>query len=289
MKPAQVGSGVYESRIRRAEYLASQHAFAAEVLRFYSRIAEFQKTLFSDAKNMPRHASQSLAGATENETASTPTLLRECFPPFDLNVALPRLAAFLSLIGQAGPAPLATASSAISHLDAASHRRLLAAYWEVGGINDQFIGPFAQFVPRAFAQPFAEFLAQQVTPPPVLSTQHNCPLCGGQPLLGVLRLEGDGGKRRLLCAFCSQEWDFRRIYCYACGEEDEKKLPVYIAEQFPHIRVEACDTCKVCIRTIDLTKDGNAVPLVDDLAAIPLALWAQEHGYIRLQGNLLGT
>jgi FdhE protein len=289
MKSAQVGSGVYEARIRRAEYLASQHPFAAEVLRFYSRIAEFQKTLFSDAQNMPQQALQSPAAVNGYETASAPAVLREHFPRFDLDLALPGLATFLLLIGQVGPAPLATASNVISHLDAASHRHLLAAYWEVGGVNDQFIGPFAQFVARAFAQPFAEFLAQQITPPPVLSTQHNCPLCGGQPLLGVLRLEGDGGKRRMLCAFCSQEWDFRRIYCYACGEEDEKKLPVYVAEQFPHIRVEACDTCKICIRTIDLTKNGNAIPIVDDLAAIPLTLWAQEHGYIRLQPNLLGA
>jgi formate dehydrogenase maturation protein FdhE len=53
--------------------------------------------------------------------------------------------------------------------------------------------------------------------------------------------------------------------------------------------VEACDTCKVYVRTIDLTKDGNAVPVVDDLAAIPLTLWAHEHGYTRLHPNLLGT
>jgi hypothetical protein len=34
---------------------------------------------------------------------------------------------------------------------------------------------------------------------------------------------------------------------------------------------EACDTCRHCIRTVDLTKDGNAVPVVViDLAAIPL-------------------
>jgi FdhE protein len=122
-----------------------------------------------------------------------------------------------------------------------------------------------------------------------MTTPHECPLCGGRPLLGVLRLEGDGGKRRMMCSFCLQEWDYRRIFCPACGETDEKKLPVYVAEQFPHIRVEICETCKVYVRTIDLTKDGNAVPLVDDLAAIPLSLWAQEHGYTHLHPNLLGT
>ena len=53
--------------------------------------------------------------------------------------------------------------------------------------------------------------------------------------------------------------------------------------------MEACDTCRRCLRTVDLTKDGRAVPVVDDLAAIPLALWAEEHGYQRIQENLLGT
>jgi formate dehydrogenase maturation protein FdhE len=30
------------------------------------------------------------------------------------------------------------------------------------------------------------------------------------------------------------------------------------------------------------------VPVVDELATIPLNLWAQQHGYVKLQPNLLG-
>src|SRR6266550_1006898 len=61
------------------------------------------------------------------------------------------------------------------------------------------------------------------------------------------------------------------------------------AEDAPHVRVEACNTCKFYLRTIDLTRDGNAIPLVDDLAAVAHTLWANEQGYTRLQPNLLGT
>jgi formate dehydrogenase maturation protein FdhE len=39
---------------------------------------------------------------------------------------------------------------------------------------------------------------------------------------------------------------------------------------------------------VDLTKNGHAVPVVDELATIPLNLWAQEHGYTKVQPNLLG-
>src|SRR5262249_11454991 len=69
----------------------------------------------------------------------------------------------------------------------------------------------------------------------------------------------------------------------------EDKLPVFVAEQFPHIRVECCDTCKHYLRTVDLTKNGNAVAEADDLAAIPLTLWAQENGYTRIHTNLLAA
>jgi formate dehydrogenase maturation protein FdhE len=52
--------------------------------------------------------------------------------------------------------------------------------------------------------------------------------------------------------------------------------------------VETCDTCHCYIKTIDLTKDGRAVPVVDELAAIPLSLWAAENGYSKVRANLLG-
>ena len=278
MKAAQAGGSEYDLRIRRAEYLAFKHAFAAEILHFYSRLVEFQKTFRGEIK-------RELASKLSRRSLAS---LRDGSFPFDSINELPRLNSFLTLLGEIAPTALAATARQISLLDASSKRSLLEAYWELGG-SDQLIGPFALFVPRAFIQPIAELVASSATAPPAVSTQHVCPLCGGLPFLGVLRPEGDGGKRRMLCAFCSQEWDFRRIYCPACGEEDEKKLPVYVAEQFPHIRVECCETCKAYIRTIDLTKDGNAVPLIDDLAAIPLTLWAHNHGYTRLRPNLLGT
>jgi len=281
MKAAQVGVAEFDARIRRAEYLASQHPFAAEVLRFYSRVAKFQKEFYADIKIKKDTAAQL--------TSRPPGSLRASMPSGDADLLFSRLKSFLSLLAQAAPPTLAVAARDISKQDAVSNLALLKAYWDLGGMNDQFIGAFAQFIPRAFAQPLAELLAAHTSAPPTVSTLHRCPLCGGQPLLGVLRPEGDGAKRRMMCSFCLQEWDFRRIYCPACGEEDEKKLPVYVAEQFPHIRVEACESCKVCVRTIDLATNGNAVPVVDDLAAIPLSLWSQEHGYTRLQPNLLGT
>ncbi|HTP32699.1 MAG TPA: formate dehydrogenase accessory protein FdhE [Candidatus Acidoferrales bacterium] len=115
-----------------------------------------------------------------------------------------------------------------------------------------------------------------------------CPFCGEKPVAAVLRPEGEGGKRYLLCSLCFTEWEFRRLLCPNCGEEDKDKLPVYTAEEFPHVRVEACDSCRVYLKAVDLTKNGLAVPEVDELASVALDLWAAEHGYTKLQTNLFG-
>jgi FdhE protein len=88
---------------------------------------------------------------------------------------------------------------------------------------------------------------------------------------------------------CAHEWLFRRIYCPACGEEREPQMAFYSAPEIAHVRVDVCDTCHTYLKSIDLTKTGLAVAVVDELATIPLDLWAREHGYEKLQINLLGT
>jgi formate dehydrogenase maturation protein FdhE len=77
------------------------------------------------------------------------------------------------------------------------------------------------------------------------------------------------------------------MVCPACEQEDVHRLPVYTAESFAWIRIEACDVCHAFIKTIDLTKDGRAIPVVDEIASLPLTLWAEEKGYKKLQRNVL--
>ncbi len=283
MKAAQTGGPDYDARMRRARHLASAHPFAAEVLTFYERLAAFQKDFYAKVRS----------SGSVSRSAGAPGELRS---ELKLGHLLRQFPELLTLLASAGPAPVAEVARSMASRQPGEWTDLLTEFWTFGGRTDSEAEPqelprepLEEFVLRAFLQPYAEFLAGSAADPPLAATYRVCPRCGSAPLLGVLRPEGDGGKRRLLCSFCLQEWDFRRIFCAACGEEDEKKLPVYVAEQFPHVRVESCDTCKFYLRTIDLTQDGNAVPIVDDLAAIPLSLWAHERGYARLHPNLLGT
>ena len=147
--------------------------------------------------------------------------------------------------------------------------------------------PAERFVIESLLQAFAEHLVNGDPPPPG-SIPMRCPRCAALPVAAVLREEGHGARRSLLCALCLHEWECLRMVCPACGEQDFDKLPVYTAEQFAHVRIDACDRCQHYIKTIDLTKDGLAVPCVDDIASVSLDLWARERGYTRIKNNLLG-
>jgi formate dehydrogenase accessory protein FdhE len=302
----------YNAQLRRAEILSSTLPPSREILAFYSKILSFQKSLVTQL-------APALLSSREPNSRQF-TLLRDSF---DLTLLLPHLRTFLACIEQHAPAPLATIAHELSSLSSDDWIDLLTSYWQTGGLPERETqstseslapssdarqspgdtrhsplptphfrnqkSPLTDFFPRAFLQPYAALLASQSAMPPTVSTPNLCPLCGALPVLGILRPEGDGAKRSLLCSFCSIEWNFRRILCPHCGETDEPKLPVFIAEQFPHIRTEACDTCRTYLRSIDLSKDGHAIPAVDDLAALPLSLWAHEHHYSRLHPNLLAS
>lgn len=49
-------------------------------------------------------------------------------------------------------------------------------------------------------------------------------------------------------------------------------------------RVEECETCGCYLKTVDLRKDGLAVPVVEDVATVELDVWAEERGLRRCSG-----
>jgi FdhE protein len=263
----------WDRRIQRANELAAAHPFAAEGLRFYERIANFQKSLYGDllAGGLP---SSALRGALE------------------LPVLLPAFASFLTLVQNIAPPPLAQSAAALSAAGRARWEDVLDIFWQAGTPAAAPLTESDSLIAWTFLQPCAEHLADRAAQleggAEVHGTPPLCPRCAGPPHVGVLRPLGDGAKRSLICSLCATEWEYRRIVCPACGEESVDKLPVYVAEELPHVRVEACDTCRHYIKTIDLTKNGRAVPVVDELAAIPLSLWAAENGYTKVSTNLLG-
>jgi FdhE protein len=270
-----------QQRIRRAESLAAQHPFAAEILSFYIHLARYQEGLYQRLERrsagvrpavLREEAPASLALSGQQDARATEDELVASFP------------SFLSLVEEHGPARLAQIAHGLRSSDPKSWPDLFTECWtHIDAPTDP-----KEFLVLAFFQPYAEFAASRAPARQESSASLLCPFCSRKPALGILRQQGDGARRSLLCGVCLTEWEFRRVICPGCGQEDHAKLPVYTAAELPYIRVECCDDCKTYVKCIDLTKNGLADPLVDELASVPLNLWAQEHGYAKLHPNLLG-
>ncbi len=284
-----MSQGKWDARIRRASELVSIHPYAAEGLRFYARVATFQRNLYAD-----------LPQALGSSPQVSPTGLL----PDQLQVSklLPRFAELLALTQQIAPGPLAQASVALAQKGPPAWQQRIEDFCQsertaptAGGASREPARTGSEAMPAErllawiFLQPYAEYLADRRVSRNVDGTPSTCPLCGARPIVGVLRPEGDGAKKSLICMLCGHEWTFRRIYCPACGEHREPQMAFYSAPEIAHVRVDVCDTCHTYSKSIDLTKMGLAVPVVDELATIPLDLWARNHGYEKLQINLLGA
>jgi len=82
----------------------------------------------------------------------------------------------------------------------------------------------------------------------------NCPVCGSLPSIEKLRRED--GKRIMHCGLCGTEWQFKRIMCPYCGNEDQNSLRFFLAEKDSSsnkspFRVDVCDRCRKYIKTLD--------------------------------------
>lgn len=57
---------------------------------------------------------------------------------------------------------------------------------------------------------------------------------------------------------------------------------------FRHLRIDGCRACDHYLLTVDLGRDSQAVPFVDELAAVPLDIYAKELGMTKIVPNLMG-
>jgi len=158
----------------------------------------------------------------------------------------------------------------------------LVAYW--AGDTDDYLC-------RALLRPYVELLAALGVAPESRPRPAGCPFCGGPPWLGARRpaAEGEGAARFLVCALCGGEWPIVRVRCPACSEAGPERLPGYSSEQHLGARIEACETCRRYLKTIDAGLDPQAIPEVDDLLSVALDLWARSQGYERLEPGLAGV
>ena len=108
-----------------------------------------------------------------------------------------------------------------------------------------------------------------------------CFVCGATPIFGELR--DNNLMKHLRCGRCGADWQFRRLQCLYCGNEDHRTLSILYNED-PHEknRVEACEKCKGYLKVITtFSPTPSGLLQAEDLATLPLDYAAQKRGYIR--------
>jgi formate dehydrogenase maturation protein FdhE len=256
-------ASAYAERRRRAAELAADWPFAREVLTLYQALAEVQERAHEEALD---------SGLTD--LGELPAFCAERVMPGVVDVTV-----------AAGPERLVTAAQALLY---GGDLGAPVASWLGGGDMDSFGAYFG----RAAGQPVLEALVERGSVAGLGDGILSCPACGGLPQLAYHGLSDDAlltAPRRLVCSRCSSGWAYPRMVCAGCGEVDTAKLHVYTdSERFSHLRIDACDTCSRYLMAVELMKQPKAVPVVDELAALPLDLFARDRGLKKIVPNLIG-
>ena len=267
-------------RRARAIHLLGQTPHAEEILTFYVGLTDAQESV---AEGVPVAG---LSGLVQSREGDFPWLRVEKLPLDELTLPFRE---FLSGVAEFGTETIRDGAQALVSCEDERRLAKLRAAVDAWGKPDDAGENRDDFYARAFLEPVVTPIAGANSSQPTDWTQNFCFACGGQPQVAVIRDLPDAlGSRSLVCSMCATEWRFRRLTCPHCGETEADKLPVHTAESITHVRVDACTTCSRYIKTVDLRKRGNAVPLVDELAAVELDIWAQEQGLTKLRVNVLG-
>jgi FdhE protein len=271
-------AGPFQAHRRRAEVLCERYPFAAELLTVYIGLLE----VWDDGWAATR------ADRPEPEELA----------PWAAERVLPTVVKVTEAVG---PEPLAAAARDL--VEAGGLDELLVA-WLAGAE----LPPVQRYLARASLRAPLEALGDGAgvacAADPAPRGGQRCPRCGGPPQLSIRGGADDPlvtAGRSLACARCGQSWSYSGSSCPSCGETAGSKRTVYgeshhgpILKQadteatFPHLRIEACASCRQYVIDVDTGRDPRAVPEVDEVAALPLDLYAAEHGLSKITPNLMG-
>ena len=255
-------TSVFAARKARATELASRFEYAAEPLRLYAALADAQ------------------AIAYERALVVRPSF--EALPAFVVGESLPKV---MEAAVSAGTEMLREA--VLTRFHDGDLEDIVRAW--VSGAEQE---PTDAFLARAATSPVLEALSSLGLDLGGGEDERRCPACGGLPQLALFTDTGDAlltGQRRLVCSRCATEWTYARMTCVSCRETGGSRLPILADEtRLPHLRIDACEVCHSYLVTLDLRKEPRAIPVVDEIVALPLDLAAAERGFTKISRNLVG-
>jgi FdhE protein len=106
-----------------------------------------------------------------------------------------------------------------------------------------------------------------------------CPVCGGYPKLGEFR--GLEQIRFLRCGLCAAEWQFPRLRCPACGNQDHRQLGyLHVDGEQNKCRAAICEECRQYVKMVSTLAALPPMQLwVIDVATVHVDLLAADHGF----------
>lgn len=112
------------------------------------------------------------------------------------------------------------------------------------------------FVLRQTLRPFLQAAVCSLQPltsnphPPTAALKSTCPMCGGPPDFAALvsQAQNDEHGRRLLCARCDTEWNYKRSGCPYCETTGRW---FYFPDDNEVYRLYVCDACRHYLKTVD--------------------------------------
>ncbi len=135
--------------------------------------------------------------------------------------------------------------------------------------------------------PWREYLEQRL--PDMAWEEPICPLCGAGPSMAQLVRTSTGRKRLLVCGCCTTRWEYKRIGCPHCGNEEQSQLSIIELEDEP-FRIDCCQQCKGYIKTCtgkdDTVGAVHEPPLLADWSSLHLDALAMQQGWQRRAESL---
>jgi FdhE protein len=105
-----------------------------------------------------------------------------------------------------------------------------------------------------------------------------CPVCGQKP--GMAKLRDEDGARILECWLCHTQWQFARLECPFCHNQEFDGLHFFYTDEYPGRRVQLCERCKSYLKTVVVKEVGRNVILeLDNIYTIQLDILARREGY----------
>lgn len=114
-----------------------------------------------------------------------------------------------------------------------------------------------------------------------------CPVCGQLPVMGHLVKTRRGRERELVCGCCQMKWNYKRLGCPYCRNEDQKTLKIIDPVEIPNLRIDTCEKCKSYIKIY--TGEGNEEVALADWTTIHLDVIGKNSGFRRVGYQLWGV